>query len=453
MLKRTSTPYVTDATKGKSFNFSNWDNLTAYNNNALIQDFVSYAGAMYVCINSVQAGNIDPKTDTANGTIQGNYWLQVVNGIEGPKGDDGQIYVPTVTSSGTLSWKVNSGVAPKSVNIKGPQGDPGLGLEFMWSGTKLLVRQEGSSNWTASPDLKNTLIYSPTLKNGNLVFEPTNASNYQPINFGKIKGADGLSAYEIAVKRGFKGSEAEWIRSLAKQVGSLPMRNIILRVDTDPALFPDENYCGTHIQWKYDSDDYTEWNNLIQINQLMNLALAGLNLNYNGIKEHDGKQCYNLTLDYNEIDYVDTKNNIKFGPKIRTISDVYIPITGGSGYVDPDDPAKPDQTAITFSKDASCEKYFYINDPNNKGWTLINTSSWLYATPGGSDTAFKLQESLDSVFTPCETMTIDSKINGYGSTLVVLCVDENTTGSQRSCDITLTSDGTVSKINIIQKAI
>ena len=107
----------------------------------------------------------------------------------------------------------------------------------------------------------------------------------------------------------------------------------------------------------------------------MNLALAGLNLNYNGIKEHDGKQCYNLTLDYNEIDYVDTKNNIKFGPKIRTISDVYIPITGGSGYVDPDDPAKPDQTAITFSKDASCEKYFYINDPNNKGWTLINTSS------------------------------------------------------------------------------
>lgn len=50
-------------------------------------------------------------------------------------------------------------------------------------------------------------------------------------------------------------------------------------------------------------------------------------------------------------------------------------------------------------------------------------------------------------------MTIDSKINGYGSTLVVLCVDENTTGSQRSCDITLTSDGTVSKINIIQKAI
>ena len=37
-----------------------------------------------------------------------------------------------------------------------------------------------------------------------------------------------------------------------------PTGNIILRVDTDPALFPDENYCGTHIQWKYDSEDYKE---------------------------------------------------------------------------------------------------------------------------------------------------------------------------------------------------
>lgn len=50
-------------------------------------------------------------------------------------------------------------------------------------------------------------------------------------------------------------------------------------------------------------------------------------------------------------------------------------------------------------------------------------------------------------------MTVDSKINGYGSTLVVLCADENTTGSQRSYNLTLTSNGTTSKINVIQKAI
>ena len=496
MLRRTSTPYVNDVNKGKSFNFSVWDNLTAYNNNALIQDFVTYAGAMYVCINSVQAGDIDPKMDTADGSVVGNYWMQVVRGIEGPRGDSGNTYIPSVSETGTLTWKLNNGSAPKTVNIKGPQGDAGLGLEFKWEGSRLLVRQEGSLNWTSSPDLTSNVVYSPTLRNGELIFEPVKVTNAEPIVFGNLKGKDGKdgkdgktgrdgkSAYEIAVQHGFRGSESAWLASLKGEAGrdgrdgkngrdgkdgtsgiatyatrsvalatqAAPTGNIILRVDTDPALFPDENYCGTHIQWKYDSEDYKEWNNLIQINQLMNIALSGINLNYQGVKTHEGKLCYNLTLDYNEIDYIDTKNNVKFGPKIRTISDVYIPIYGG-GNIDPDQPAKPDNTTITFGKDASCEKYFYINDPNNKGWELTNNCSWLYATPGGADTAFNLQEGLDSIFTPCETVTADSTITGSGSTLVILCVDENKTGTERSYTLNLTSAGTTSKINVIQKSI
>lgn len=462
MLRRTSTPYVNDVNKGKSFNFSAWDNLTAYNNNALIQDFVTYAGAMYVCINSVQAGDVDPKMDTADGSIVGNYWMQVVKGVEGPRGNSGNTYIPSVSETGTLTWKLNNGSAPKTVNIKGPQGNAGLGLEFKWEGSRLLVRQEGSLDWTSSPDLTSNVIYSPTLRNGELIFEPVKVTNAEPIVFGNLKGRDGKSAYEIAVQHGFRGSESAWLASLKGGVErdgkngtaeiAAPAGNIILRVDTDPALFPDENYCGTHIQWKYDSEDYKEWNNLIQINQLMNIALSGINLNYQGVKTHEGKLCYNLTLDYNEIDYIDTKNNVKFGPKIRTISDVYIPIYEG-GNIDPDQPAKPDNTTITFGKDASCEKYFYINDPNNKGWELTNNCSWLYATPGGADTAFNLQEGLDSIFTPCETVTADSTITGSGSTLVILCVNENTTGAERSYTLNLTSAGTTSKINVIQKSI
>lgn len=272
---------------------------------------------------------------------------------------------------------MNSGVTPKSTNIKGPQGDPGTGLEFQWSGTKLLVRQEGTNDWTSSPDLKSNLVYAPTLKNGKLIFEPTSADNVKSIDFGTIKGKDGASAYEIAVKRGFKGTEAEWIRSLASQVGSLPMRNIILRVDTDSAQFPDEKYCGTHIQWKYDSDDYIEWNNLLQINQLMNLAFAGLNLNYNGTVKKDGKNCYHLSLDYNEVDYVDANTDkITLGPKIRTISDVYIPILGGSGDgsgdgdIDTDKQGYVSKKSFTVGPEESCEYYFNINDPKNVGWTL-----------------------------------------------------------------------------------
>lgn len=462
MLRRTSTPYVNDVNKGKSFNFSAWDNLTAYNNNALIQDFVTYAGAMYVCINSVQAGDVDPKMDTADGSIVGNYWMQVVKGVEGPRGNSGNTYIPSVSETGTLTWKLNNGSAPKTVNIKGPQGNAGLGLEFKWEGSRLLVRQEGSLDWTSSPDLTSNIIYSPTLRNGELIFEPVKVTNAEPIVFSNLKGRDGKSAYEIAVQHGFRGSESAWLASLKGGVErdgkngtaeiAAPAGNIILRVDTDPALFPDENYCGTHIQWKYDSEDYKEWNNLIQINQLMNIALSGINLNYQGVKTHEGKLCYNLTLDYNEIDYIDTKNNVKFGPKIRTISDVYIPIYGG-GNIDPDQPAKPDNTTITFGKDTSCEKYFYINDPNNKGWELTNNCSWLYATPGGADTAFNLQEGLDSIFTPCETVTVDYTITGSGSTLVILCVNENTTGAERSYTLNLTSAGTTSKINVIQKSI
>lgn len=462
MLRRTSTPYVNDVNKGKSFNFSAWDNLTAYNNNALIQDFVTYAGAMYVCINSVQAGDVDPKMDTADGSVVGNYWMQVVRGVEGPRGNSGNTYIPSVSETGTLTWKLNNGSAPKTVNIKGPQGNAGLGLEFKWEGSRLLVRQEGSLDWTSSPDLTSNVIYSPTLRNGELIFEPVKVTNAEPIVFGNLKGRDGKSAYEIAVQHGFRGSESAWLASLKGGVErdgkngtaeiAAPAGNIILRVDTDPALFPDENYCGTHIQWKYDSEDYKEWNNLIQINQLMNIALSGINLNYQGVKTHEGKLCYNLTLDYNEIDYIDTKNNVKFGPKIRTISDVYIPIYEG-GNIDPNQPAKPDNTTITFGKDTSCEKYFYINDPNNKGWELTNNCSWLYATPGGADTAFNLQEGLDSIFTPCETVTADSTITGSGSTLVILCVNENTTGAERSYTLNLTSAGTTSEINVIQKSI
>jgi hypothetical protein len=404
MLKRASVPYVSDTTKGKSFNFSVWDEYTGYNNNALIQDFVSFDGALYACIKSVLAGDVDPKTDTANGTVTGNYWTLVITGIPGRDGRDG---------------------------INGKNG----------------VNGRDGRDGTAGQDGLDGM-------NGRDGKDGKNGTN----------GKDGLSAYQIAVKRGFKGSEDAWIKSLAKQVGSLPMRNILLRVDTDPALFPDENYCGTHIQWKYDDQDYTEWTNLIQINQLMNLALAGLNLNYNGIKEHDGKQCYNLTLDYNEIDYIDTKNNVKYGPKIRTLSDVYIPISGsgsstggdGDGSGDGDkggttNNATFDRNAITANPQASCEYYFLILDPGNKGWSLTNVNKWVSVTPGGADMAFDLQEGKDSVLTPCETVTSDTTIEGTGEALVTVCVDENTTGSARKANFVLESNGVTSTLVFTQE--
>ena len=39
---------------------------------------------------------------------------------------------------------------------------------------------------------------------------------------GALKGEDGASAYEIAVKNGFSGSESEWITSLTGTPGETP---------------------------------------------------------------------------------------------------------------------------------------------------------------------------------------------------------------------------------------
>lgn len=55
--------------------------------------------------------------------------------------------------------------------------------------------------------------------------------------------------------------------------------------------------------------------------------------------------------------------------------------------------------------------------------------------------------------TPCETTTIDPIINGVGSTLVIMCVDENTTGRTRSCNLIFTSSGKTTLINVNQKSI
>ena len=43
-------------------------------------------------------------------------------------------------------------------------------------------------------------------------------------DFGKLtplQGPPGLSAYEIAVKQGFKGSEAEWVENLQGEAGPI----------------------------------------------------------------------------------------------------------------------------------------------------------------------------------------------------------------------------------------
>lgn len=48
----------------------------------------------------------------------------------------GDVWVPSVDENGDLSWTLNSKTPPKTVNIKGPKGDPGDFSDFESATTK-----------------------------------------------------------------------------------------------------------------------------------------------------------------------------------------------------------------------------------------------------------------------------------------------------------------------------
>lgn len=86
-----------DFYKGKSFRYKfEWNIGTHYFNDEYIQDFVSYQGGMYVCIQNVIG--IAPTLETTN-----EYWHFVMSGQEGAKGDTGTIFRPYVDSNGNIS--------------------------------------------------------------------------------------------------------------------------------------------------------------------------------------------------------------------------------------------------------------------------------------------------------------------------------------------------------------
>ena len=148
--------------KGKSFRFSEWNSSTLFSNDDYIQDFVSYMGSMYACI----------QTNTGVEPTNELYWKLVVSGqqgVQGIQGKTGVTFTPHVDSQGNLSWTNDGGLEnPVTVNIKGQKGDTGkdstvpgpqgesitgpagprgkqgeqgIGLEFNWNGTKLGIKR------------------------------------------------------------------------------------------------------------------------------------------------------------------------------------------------------------------------------------------------------------------------------------------------------------------------
>lgn len=105
-------------------------------------------------------------------------------------------------------------------------------------------------------------------------------------------------------------------------------REIVLRTYTGPSEDPNDPRLGTHIQWKYAGDEYKLWTNLIQINELMNVALMGIKLEYNleyDIDEDGVKTKYDvLEINSYQVEF-DEEGKLVLTNKIANISRVAMP--------------------------------------------------------------------------------------------------------------------------------
>lgn len=105
-------------------------------------------------------------------------------------------------------------------------------------------------------------------------------------------------------------------------------REIVLRTYTGPSEDPNDPRLGTHIQWKYAGDEYKLWTNLIQINELMNVALMGIKLEYNleYDTDEDGVETKYDVLEINsyQVEF-DEEGKLVLTNKIANISRVAMP--------------------------------------------------------------------------------------------------------------------------------
>lgn len=457
--------YIVEPNCGKSFNFSEYSETARYTNNSLKQDFISYNGAMYVCIKDVQG--INPEIDTAFGNRVGTYWMQIIKGVKGEKGDTGK--------------KGDSIIGPK-----GLPGEDGKSLQFEIHDDQIWIKSEDDEEWLKTDHLTPKSVYMPIIDSTTgIVHWKLTQNPESEFLMNSIKGDTGKSAYEIAVENGYKYSEKEWLNSLIGEPGKpgengksivgpagkqgkagedgreiemsvinidkdmwlaqnykgssdktpifnlnsligergptgktpylyknsngdllykyigedkehllikyddycgntikavyinngylyvkmsdsdIPInagsvlgprgfdgKNPVFRMDRYSTLSPEEKqlikdgksiWTGTHIQWKYDGENWQSWRNLVQINELLNIAISGIQIDYKGTvwakqeedcswsisdSKQDGyKLCHKIVLIAYQT-YYDEENilHINKDKFIDTLSEIYIPI-------------------------------------------------------------------------------------------------------------------------------
>lgn len=126
-------------------------------------------------------------------------------GGEGPRGLNGPagpVFTPSINSDGVISWSNNGkGLSnPKPISIKGDKGD------------------KGDDGVTYHPVIKDGVLYWHDDKGLVSSIPPVKISGKQG-DRGDV-GPQGLSAYEIWLKQGYRGTEQDFLDSLKGEKGT-----------------------------------------------------------------------------------------------------------------------------------------------------------------------------------------------------------------------------------------
>lgn len=139
--------------------------------------------------------------ETEKYPIQGPKGDPGAEGVQGKQGPVGPVFIPQINADGELSWS-NNGEGlnnPSPVNIKGEKGDKGdNGVIFT------PVIRDGVLYWTNDKGLPNPTPVRITGPKGDVGSE----------------GRTGMSAYEIWLSQGNRGTEQDFLDSLRGEKGS-----------------------------------------------------------------------------------------------------------------------------------------------------------------------------------------------------------------------------------------
>lgn len=181
---------------------------------------LSSGSSINVNLNDVIQSKLTPEELIELGGIPGPAGPPGPKGDPGREGPMGRSIIPSVDEvTGIMSFTEGfAGTIPLPVFVKGPQGNPGKNLEFIWNGTQLGVKQEGEPTYTYV-DLKgskgDTGLTGPQGDPG----VPGVKGDPGDIGLTGPQGNPGDSAYEVALSQGFVGNETQWLASLVGPQG------------------------------------------------------------------------------------------------------------------------------------------------------------------------------------------------------------------------------------------